>query len=56
MLFRSQAMAETVQPLLAGEGCEEQLDTFDKIHSQLKQGYAEKSATALLQLARGELV
>ena len=49
------AMAETVQPLLAGEGCEEQLDTFDKIHSQLKQGYAEKSANALLQLARGEL-
>jgi lipid-A-disaccharide synthase len=51
----AQAMAETVQPLLAGEGCEEQLDTFDEIHSQLKQGYAEKSATALLQLARGEL-
>lgn len=50
-----EAMAAEVQTLLSSESAEGQLQAFDQIHSELKQGYARKSAAALLQLIEGKL-
>ncbi|MEH6585354.1 MAG: lipid-A-disaccharide synthase [Halioglobus sp.] len=49
------AMAAAVQTLLSSESAGSQLQAFDQIHTELKQGYAQKSAAALLQLIEGEL-
>ena len=51
-----EAAAAAVAPLLSGEASAEQLQAFDQIHSQLKQGYAERSALALKALASGKEV
>jgi len=49
-----EAMAAQLEPLLAvPEAAAEQLQAFDQIHSTLKQGYAEKAAVALVELADG---
>lgn len=50
-----EAMATTVQTLLSAESAQGQLQAFDQIHTELKQGYARKSAAALIQLIEGEL-
>ena len=50
-----EAMAATVQTLLSAESAQGQLQAFDQIHTELKQGYARKSAAALIQLIEGEL-
>ncbi|TDG16018.1 lipid-A-disaccharide synthase [Seongchinamella unica] len=49
-----QATAAAVAPLLSGDASGEQLQAFDQIHQQLKQGYAGKSALALQRLASGD--
>ncbi|MBT3409351.1 MAG: lipid-A-disaccharide synthase [Halieaceae bacterium] len=51
-----EAMAAAIEPLLADEAVANQLQAFDRIHVQLKQGYAAKSANALLQLHEGNPV
>ena len=51
-----EAAAAAVAPLLSGEASAEQLQAFDQIHSQLKQGYAQRSALALKSLASGKEV
>jgi lipid-A-disaccharide synthase len=51
-----EAMAAAIEPLLADEAIANQLQAFDRIHAQLKQGYAAKSANALLQLHEGNRV
>ena len=51
-----EAMAAAIEPLLADEAIANQLQAFDRIHVQLKQGYAAKSANALLQLHEGNPV
>ena len=51
-----EAAAAAVAPLLSGEASAEQLQAFDQIHSQLKQGYAQRSALALKALASGKEV
>ena len=51
-----EAMAAAIEPLLADEAIANQLQAFDRIHVQLKQGYAAKSANALLQLHEGNRV
>lgn len=51
-----EAMAAAIEPLLADEAVANQLQAFDRIHVQLKQGYAAKSANALLQLHEGNRV
>lgn len=51
-----EAMAAAIEPLLADEAIANQLQAFDRIHAQLKQGYAAKSANALLQLHEGNPV
>lgn len=50
-----EAMAASVKPLLADEAIDEQLQAFDQIHAELKQGYAHKSAAALVALHEGTL-
>ena len=50
-----EAMAASIQPLLSDETIDDQLQAFDQIHAELKQGYAQKSAAALLQLHQGTL-
>ncbi|MEP4147296.1 MAG: lipid-A-disaccharide synthase [Halioglobus sp.] len=50
-----EAMAASIQPLLSEETIDDQLQAFDQIHAELKQGYAQKSAAALLQLHQGTL-
>ncbi|MEP5567965.1 MAG: lipid-A-disaccharide synthase [Halioglobus sp.] len=50
-----EAMAASVKPLLADEAIDEQLQAFDQIHAELKQGYAQKSAAALVALHEGTL-
>ncbi|RLQ23714.1 lipid-A-disaccharide synthase [Seongchinamella sediminis] len=49
-----EAAAAAVAPLLSGAASGEQLQAFDQIHEQLRQGYGEKSALALKALAGGE--
>lgn len=49
-----EAAAAAVAPLLSGEASGEQLQAFDRIHEQLRQGYARKTALALQALARGD--
>lgn len=51
-----EAMAAAIEPLLVDEAVANQLQAFDRIHVQLKQGYAAKSANALLQLHEGNPV
>ena len=51
-----EAMAAAIETLLADEAIANQLQAFDRIHVQLKQGYAAKSANALLQLHEGNPV
>ena len=51
-----EAMAAAIETLLADEAVANQLQAFDRIHVQLKQGYAAKSANALLQLHEGNPV
>ena len=51
-----EAMAAAIEPLLVDEAIANQLQAFDRIHVQLKQGYAAKSANALLQLHEGNPV
>lgn len=49
-----EAMADALEPLLAGaEIAAVQTQAFDAIHNELRRGYAEQSALALLELARG---
>lgn len=49
-----EAAAAAVAPLLSGAASGEQLQAFDQIHQELRQGYAERSALALKALASGE--
>jgi lipid-A-disaccharide synthase len=45
------AMASALGPLLAGEAGLQQVQAFDALHEQLRQGCAEQAAAALLALA-----
>ena len=51
----AEAMAASVSPLLSGDASAEQLQAFDDIHQQLKQGYAQVAAQALVQLCEGSV-
>ena len=46
-----EAAAAAVASLLSGESSGEQLQAFDRIHEELQQGFAQKSAQALKALA-----
>lgn len=49
-----EAMAAALQPLLeASDAAEDQLRAFDRIHQQLRRGYAHEAAGALVELVRG---
>ena len=49
-----QAMADTLRPLLdSPDAAAGQLQAFETIHTQLRRGYAQEAAAALVELARG---
>ena len=51
------AMAAALRPLLAGEpAAARQVDAFEDIHRQLRQGFGERAAEALAALAEGRRV
>jgi lipid-A-disaccharide synthase len=49
-----EAMASSLWPLLTEEAGGQQLQAFDTLHGQLRQGCAEQAAAALLALAAND--
>ena len=48
------ALAAALVPLLGmGAAVDEQLQAFDRIHGELRRGFAERAAEALLELVAG---